>query len=205
MLAEYGHPVSIVTKSALVERDLDLIGPMAERGLAQVTISLTSLDRELSRRLEPRAAAPERRLRTIEGLRARGIPTGVLLAPVIPGLNEDELERLLDAAGNVGALSAGYVLLRLPLEVSALFEDWLQRHYPLRAKRVLSHLRQMRGGRDNDPHFGSRVRGQGVWAALLARRFELARRRLGLARSLPPLDTGAFRAPGAHQGQLSLF
>lgn len=207
VLAECAHPVSIVTKSALVERDLDILAPLAERRLAQVFVSLTTLDRDLSRRMEPRAAAPERRLRTIERLCAAGVPTGVLLAPLIPALNDAEVENLLRAARRAGALSAGYVVLRLPLEVGPLFEDWLVRHYPLRAGRVLGQIRAMRGGRDYDPRFGTRMRGQGPWADLLAKRFEVAGRRLGFAPTLPALDTTAFRAP-APEGdghQLALF
>jgi DNA repair photolyase len=195
VLAECAHPFSIVTKSAGVLRDLDLIAPMAARNMARVYVSITTLDRELARRLEPRAAAPQRRLETIRALADAGVPVGVLTAPVIPQLNDRDLEAILEAAAANGASAAGWILLRLPLEVSPLFRDWLAQHYPLRAAHVMSLIGQLRGGRDNDPRFGSRMRGSGEFSALIARRFELAVTRLGLERQRPPMDTSRFRAP----------
>jgi DNA repair photolyase len=203
VLAEYRHPVSIVTKSALIERDIDLLAPMAAAGLAEVHVSVTTLSRELARRMEPRAAAPERRLLTIARLHAAGIPTGVMFAPVIPAINEEELEAVLEAAALAGARHAGYVLLRLPREVEALFLDWLERHYPERRSRVLAHLRELREGGLSSSEFGQRQTGSGVYAKLLAQRFALARRRHGLDGPWPPLDTTRFRRPGG--GQLELF
>lgn len=204
VLAECDHPCTIVTKSALVERDLDLLAPMAARRLVEVFVSITSLDRELARRMEPRAAAPQRRLRTIETLAAAGVPTGVLVAPVIPVLNDMELERILEAARDAGCREAGYVLLRLPNEVRDLFREWVARHFPLKADHILSQLRQSRGGKENDPAFGSRMRGSGALADLIAARFRGACRRLGLNQREPDLDTSLFRAPAAG-GQLSLL
>ncbi len=203
VLAEYCHPLSIVTKSALIERDLDLLAPMAALGLVEVHISLTTLSRDLARRMEPRAAAPERRLQTITRLHDAGIPTGVMFAPVIPAINEEELESVLDAAAAAGARHAGYVLLRLPLEISELFQEWLERHYPDRRERVLSHLRDLRAGRLNGSDFRDRQTGTGVYADLLKRRFALASRRLGLDGHLPALDVTRFRRPVG--GQLDLF
>jgi len=203
VLAEYRHPVSIVTKSALIERDIDLLAPMAAAGLAEVHVSLTTLSRTLARRMEPRAAAPERRLVTIARLRAAGIPTGMMFAPVIPAINEEELESVLEAAAAAGAGHAAYVLLRLPGEVEGLFIDWLQRHYPERSQRVLAHLRDLRGGGLSSSAFADRQTGVGVYAALLARRFEAASRKLGLAGRLPALDITRFRRPAG--GQLEFF
>jgi DNA repair photolyase len=205
VLARCGHPLSIVTKSALVERDLDLLADMACRNLVEVWISITTLDRALARRLEPRAAAPQRRLRTIETLREAGVPVGVLVAPVIPGLTDSELEDIVAAAVAAGADTAGYVLLRLPGEVAALFSDWLQIHYPLHARRVLGLLRQMHGARGYDGGFGRRMSGRGPLAELLARRFELACGRLGLGDGRRSLDCGQFRSPGLPAEQLDLF
>lgn len=202
---EYGQPVSIVTKSGLIERDLDLLAPMAERALVQVMVSVTTLDSELARRLEPRAAAPARRLRTVSSLRQAGVPVGVLCAPVIPAVNDAELEAILAAAHDAGAGAAGYVMLRLPHEVKDLFREWLHHHLPLKAEHVMSVLQQMRGGRDYESTFGVRMRGRGPFADLLAQRFRLASRRLGLDRGLPALDCSLFRVP-AHRGdQLELF
>ena len=195
VLTEFEHPFTIVTKSALVERDLDLIAPMALKNMARVYISITTLDRELARSLEPRAAAPPRRLQTIKALSDAGVPVGVLAAPVIPQLNDRDLEAILDAAAANGARHAGWIMLRLPLEVAPLFRDWLDAHYPLRADHVMSVLRQLRGGRDYDARFGARMRGTGPFADLIEKRFALACKRLGLNRDREPLDTSRFRPP----------
>lgn len=202
VLAEHDHPVSIVTKSALVERDIDLLAPMAEKNLAQVMVSVTSLDRELSRRLEPRAANPYRRIETIRRLNEAGIPTGVLVAPVIPALTDSYMERILESCAAAGACSAGYLVLRLPHEVKALFRQWLEVNAPQRGAHVMSVLQAMRGGRDNDPRFGVRQRGLGAFAQLIATRFRVAARRLGLDRSMPLSETGLFTPPGPVQGKL---
>jgi DNA repair photolyase len=195
VLTEHEHPFTIVTKSALVERDLDLIAPMALKNMARVYISITTLDRELARSLEPRAAAPPRRLQAIKTLSAAGVPVGVLAAPVIPQLNDRDLEAILDAAAANGARHAGWIMLRLPREVAPLFRDWLDAHYPLRAEHVMSVLRQLRGGRDYDARFGARMRGTGPFAELIEKRFALACKRLGLNRDREPLDTSRFRPP----------
>ena len=204
VLADCGHPVSIVTKSGLVTRDLDLLAPMAARGLATVHVSLTTLDPALKRTLEPRAASPARRLETLSALARAGIPCGALIAPVIPGINDGELEALLAAARSAGARDAGWILLRLPLEVLPLFTEWLRAHYPDRADRVLNLVADCHGGKPYDPAFGRRMRGRGAIASLLDRRFRLASRRLGFER-LPEPDTTGFRAPGMTRGQLSLI
>ncbi len=206
VLAEHEHPFTIVTKSALVERDLDLIAPMALKNMARVYMSITTLDRELARSLEPRAAAPPRRLQAIKTLSSAGVPVGVLAAPVIPQLNDRDLEAILDAAAANGARHAGWIMLRLPLEVAPLFRDWLEAHYPLRAEHVMSVLRQLRGGRDYDARFGARMRGTGPFAELIEKRFALACKRLGLNRDREPLDTSRFRPPVASgQRQLDLL
>ncbi len=193
VLSEFNHPLTITTKSALIERDLDLLAPMAEKNLVQVYLSITTLEPALARKLEPRASAPHRRLQAVTTLRAAGIPVGVMVAPVIPVLTDSELETILKAASQAGALSAGYVLLRLPLEVADLFEEWLRSHFPNLADRALNRIRDCRGGRTNDPRFGQRMRGEGVFADLIAQRFRLACRRLKLDLPLPPLETGLFR------------
>jgi DNA repair photolyase len=205
VLAECRHPVSIVTKSALILRDRDLLGDMARDGLVDVMLSVTTLDRELSRQLEPRAATPQRRLATISALREAGIPVGVLVAPVIPAVNDHELERLLEAVGAAGASSAAYVLLRLPHEVAPLFRDWLARHLPDRAAHVMSLLQQMRGGRDNDSEFGTRMRGTGPLADLLSQRFRLACERFGLNRTDNQLNCSRFRPPPRPGAQLAFW
>ena len=206
VLAAHEHPFTIVTKSALVERDLDLIAPMAAKNMARVYISITTLDRDLARTLEPRAAAPPRRLEAMRALSDAGVPVGVLVAPVIPQLNDRDLEAILEAAAAHGATSAGWILLRLPLEVAPLFRAWLDEHYPLRAAHVMSLIQQLRGGRDNDPNFGSRMRGSGTFAELIAKRFALAVRRLGLDdHRSAPLDTSRFRPPRANDAQGELF
>ncbi len=199
------HPVCVVTKGALVLRDLDLLGTMGRAGLAQVGISLTTLDHRLSRAMEPRAASPARRLAAIEALVAAGCPVRVMVAPLIPGLTDTELEALLAAARGAGAAAASYIVLRLPGEVADLFREWLAERYPCRAGKVMARIRALHDGRDYNPAWGRRMRGTGVEADLIARRFELAITRLGLGRDLPPLDIGGFRPPVPRGGQLSLF
>ncbi|HYV86360.1 MAG TPA: PA0069 family radical SAM protein [Patescibacteria group bacterium] len=205
VLAEHRHPVSVVTKSELVLRDADLLGEMARQRLAVVKISITTLDRRLARTMEPRAAAPARRLETIRALSAAGIPAGVLSSPMIPGLNDSELETILAAAAGAGARSAGYVLLRLPHEIKDLFGEWLATHEPLKAPRVLALLRSMRGGALYDASFGTRMRGEGPHAALLRKRYEIACRRNGLLMHTAPLDTSRFRVPPRAGDQPGLF
>lgn len=210
VLARRSHPVGIVTKSALVTRDIDLLGPMAERGLAKVAISITTLDPKLARRMEPRAATPARRLDAIKRLTDEGIPVSVLVAPVIPAVNDHEIERILDAAHAAGAREAGYVLLRLPHELKDLARDWLIENAPDRMERVLSLVRQTRGGKEYDAAWGERQTGSGAYAWMIGRRFETAARRLGLNRSRTRLRTDLFEpAPRAKKradaDQLSLF
>ncbi|HRP28267.1 MAG TPA: PA0069 family radical SAM protein, partial [Burkholderiaceae bacterium] len=207
VLGECRHAFSLVTKSSGVERDLDLIAPLAARRLAAVYVSITTLDGALARILEPRAAAPERRLRTIATLAAAGVPVGVSVSPVIPFINEPELERVLAAAAQAGATRAFSIVLRLPWEVNPLFQQWLAQYFPDRAERVMSRVREMRGGRDNDPRFGSRMRGEGVWAELLSQRFKKACARLGLDRDRFELDLTQFEPPRLPRstGQGELF
>ena len=195
VLSACEHPFSIVTKSALVERDLDLIAPMAAKNMVRVYVSITTLDRELARTLEPRAAAPHRRLQTVKALSDAGVPVGVMVAPLIPQLNDRDLEAILDAAAANGASAAGWILVRLPLEVAPLFRAWLDAHHPERAAHVMSLVRQMRGGKDYDANFGTRMRGSGEFATLIERRFDLAVKRLGLNRPRPAMDRSRFRAP----------
>jgi len=203
VLWEFRNPVGIVTKGSLIERDLDLLEPMAREGLAQVFVSIGSLDGEIARTLEPRAAAPYRRVETVRRLSERGVPCGTLVAPIIPFLNDKDMEAVLEAVSEAGARMAGYTLLRLPWEVKDLFKDWLERHYPLKAKHVMARIRDMRGGRDNDPRFGSRMKGEGQFAELLAKRFEIACKRLGLnAGGRKRLDTTKFRRPDPSQWKL---
>src|SRR6202165_5237413 len=207
VLSACEHPVSIVTKSALVERDIDLLAPMAAKNLARVYVSITTLDRELARTLEPRAAAPHRRLAAVKALSDAGIPVGVMTAPIIPQLTDKDLEAILDAASANRARYAGWTLVRLPHEVKDLFRDWLAQHYPLRAEHVMSVIQQMRGGRDNDPQFGSPTRREGLFADLISRRFDIACRRLGLNRERAPMDASHFKPPRteAQRAQLALF
>jgi DNA repair photolyase len=206
VLAECEHPVGIVTKNALVERDIDILAPMAEKNLVNVYLSLNNLDHDLARRLEPRCSAPARRLEAMRRLSAAGIPTGVIVAPVIPFLTDHQIEPVLGAAYAAGARSAGYTLMRLPWEVKDLFKNWLETHYPLKAKHVMSRVHQMRGGRDNDPGFGTRMRGSGELADLLRKRFDIACERLGFncEQRNRSLDSTRFRRPQAG-GQLALF
>ena len=195
VLSESRHPFSLVTKSSGVERDLDLIGPMAAQRLAAVYVSVTSLDGSLARILEPRAAAPSRRLRTIEALARAGVPVGVSVSPIIPFINEPEIERILEAAAQAGATTAFGIVLRLPWEVNPLFQQWLQEHFPDRAARVMARVREMRGGRDYDATWGQRMRGEGIWAQLLAQRFKKATVRFRLDRARVELDLTQFRRP----------
>jgi DNA repair photolyase len=207
VLSECSHPFSLVTKSSGIERDLDLIAPMAERGLVGIYVSVTSLDPSLARILEPRAAAPHRRLRTIEALAKAGVPVGVSVSPMIPFINEPEIERILEAAANAGASSAFGIVLRLPWEVNPIFQRWLDQHFPDRAARVMARIREMRGGRDYDASFGSRMKGEGVWAQLLQQRLAKAKKRFGLDRERVALDFTQFRIPTLPRsdGQADLF
>lgn len=198
VLSEFNHPCTIVTKSALVARDIDILAPMAERRLVRVCLSVTTLDRSLANVMEPRAATPSRRLQAIEALSAAGIPTAVLAAPMIPGLNDAEMERILEAGARAGATAAGYILLRLPHELREMFTAWLEAHYPGRAARVLALIRQTRAGALNDARFGSRFTGSGVYADMLARRFAACTNRLGLSNPSGGLDSTGFRVPERH-------
>jgi DNA repair photolyase len=206
VLAACDHPLTIVTKSALVERDIDLLAPMAQKNLVRVFLSITTLKRDIARKLEPRAAAPERRLQALERLNQAGIPSGVMVAPVIPVLTDGEMESILEAAHQAGVREAGYVLLRLPHEVKDLFKEWLVLHAPLAAEHVMARVREARGGRENDPNFGSRMVGQGAYAEMIRHRFRLACKRLGLnAHGRPELDSARFKVPEAPGDQLRLI
>lgn len=196
VLSEHGHPFAAITKSSLIERDLDLLVPMAARGQFMAAITITTLDADIARTLEPRAATPSRRLRAIRTLSEAGIPVGVSIAPVIPFVTEPDLERVMEACAEAGASSASYIVLRLPWEVAPLFKDWLTAHFPDRADRVMSRVRDMRGGKDYDANFASRMKGEGLWADLLKQRFHKAARRLGLnERHRGILDMSHFRRP----------
>ena len=219
VLHECEHPVALISKSSLIERDIDLLAPMAANNLAIAAITLTTLDPAISRTLEPRAAAPARRLRTIRTLTEAGIPVRVSVAPVIPFVTEPELERVLEAARDAGAVSAHYVVLRLPWEVNPLFQQWLATHFPERAQRVMNRVREMRGGKDYDSDFSKRMHGEGVWADLIRQRFVKATERLGInltSGRFAQLDTSRFKRPtvvppssakqcGNATGQLDLF
>ncbi|SCW32340.1 DNA repair photolyase [Rhizobium mongolense subsp. loessense] len=205
VLNKANHPVSIVTKSALILRDIDILQEMAAKSLVRAALSVTTLDRKLARAMEPRAATPPRRLEAIQALTEAGIPTSVMVAPMIPALNDHELERILDAAKVAGALEAGYVILRLPLEVAPLFRDWLLQNYPDRYRHVMSLVRSMRGGKDYDAEFGKRMKGAGPYAWQLARRFEMATKRLGMTRRSMPLRDDLFVPPDGSGVQLSLL
>ena len=205
VLEAHNHPVGIVTKSALVTRDMDILSRMAEKGLAKVALSVTTLDRRLARTMEPRAATPPRRLQTLRTLSDAGVPVSVMIGPVIPGLNDAEIERILESAYAAGAREAGYIILRLPLEVSPIFKDWLLQHYPDRYRHVTSLIRSMRGGKDYDAEWGKRMKGTGPYAWQIGRRFELAARRLGLNVTRRRLRTDLFKAPNAKGVQLALF
>jgi DNA repair photolyase len=206
VLAACDHPVTLITKSALIERDIDLLAPMAKKNLVRAFVSVTTLKRELARRLEPRASAPQRRLEALKALSDAGIPAGVMVAPVIPVLTDSEMETILQAAREVGVQSARYVLLRLPHEVKHLFKEWLVTHAPMAAEHVMSRVREARGGKENDPNFGSRMVGDGAYAEMIKKRFRLACRRLGLnERERADLNTTLFRPPTAAGDQLPLL
>jgi DNA repair photolyase len=205
VLARCRHPVSIVTKGALVVRDIDILVDLARDNLVGVTVSITSLDAEMKRTLEPRAASPLARFRAVQQLSQAGVPVGILVAPVIPALTDHEMEHIMEAAVERGARWAGYVMLRLPHEVKDLFREWLSEHYPQRASHVMSLIQDVRGGRDNDPSFGSRMRGTGPVAQLIRNRFKMAHRRLGLdSVERLELNESSFRAPVSAGAQMSL-
>jgi len=206
VLAECRHPLTIVTKSALVVRDLDLLQDLAQDRLVSVMVSITSLDDDMKRRLEPRTASPQARLKVIEQLSLAGVPVGVMVAPVIPSLTDHEMEHILEAAKTAGASSAGYTLLRLPHEVKDLFREWLAEHYPDRARHVMSVINQSRGGKDYQSEFGTRMVGTGVFAQLLRKRFDIAKRKFGLddAENRHELRTDLFRPPATNQAQMTL-
>lgn len=205
VLAEHEHPVMIVTKSDLIVRDLDILEPMAAKGLAKVSLSVTSLDRDLSRLMEPRAPRPDKRLAAIRACADAGIPTGVLVAPIVPAINDAEIEAILERAAASGARSASWVMLRLPLEIKDLVEEWLRAHFPDRAERVLSLVRQCRGGSLYRSEWGKRMSGEGPYAQMIAQRFRIASQRYGLAGKTVGLDTTRFTVPGAVDRQMSLF
>jgi DNA repair photolyase len=205
VLSRFNHPFSIITKSALILRDLDLLAPMAEKGLVRAAVSITTLDRKLARAMEPRAATPERRLTAVRGLAEAGVPVTVMFAPAIPGLNDHELEAVLEQSAEAGASAAGYVVLRLPLEIKDLFREWLEAERPDRARRVMSLVRQMRGGKDYDTRWNTRMSGEGPVAELIRQRFDKAKARYGLDGERESLRTDLFRRPPAPGDQIDLF
>ncbi|MSP50277.1 MAG: PA0069 family radical SAM protein [Alphaproteobacteria bacterium] len=205
VLRAFRHPFTIVTKGHLVTRDLDILGPMGKENLCRVGLSVTTLDRDLARKMEPRASTPAKRIEAIRLLAEAGVPAGVMAAPMIPALNDMELERILEAAADAGAVWAAHTVLRLPHEIKDLMREWLEAHAPLKAKHVLSLVREMRGGKLNDPNFGSRMRGEGAYAEALSLRARLAKKRLGLDRKLPPLDCSKFARPARAGDQLALL
>ncbi len=203
VLAEYRHPVSIITKGSLILRDLDLLSELAGQGLCSVRVSLTTLDNTLKRQMEPRTAAPATRLKVIRELGAAGVPTGIILGPVIPFINDHEIEAILEAASGAGAEQASWIMLRLPLELDELFQDWLHRHFPLRAEHVMSRIRDLRGGKSYQAQWGTRMTGTGPYSDLVRQRFNRKARSLGLGRHKPePLRTDLFRRPAGEQMQL---
>jgi DNA repair photolyase len=205
VLARFNHPVGITTKNALVARDIDILGPMAANNLAMVSISVTTLDRKLARAMEPRASTPERRLQAIAALSAAGIPTMIGFAPAIPGLNDHEMETVLERGRQAGAIQASFTVLRLPLEIKDLFREWLAAERPDRAAKVMSLVRQMRGGKDYDAEWGKRMRGEGPIAEMIAGRFRVACRKLGFDNARPVLDLTKFRVPPKAGDQTDLF
>jgi len=205
VLQAHRHPVAIVTKSAMIERDIDILAEMAQDQLVQVMISICTFDKELARRMEPRASTPQRRLQTIARLQEANIPVGVLVAPIIPVLNDPEIETILQRCAEAGASTAGYVMLRLPLEVAPLFEEWLHSHYPLKAQHVLTRVRDTRAGELYRAQFGQRMSGSGAFAAIIGRRFEAACQRLDLGGRDMTLNTQLFRLPDQENAQMALF
>ncbi len=205
VLRDANHPVGIVTKSILVVRDIDILSEMAAKGLAKVALSVTTLDAKLARAMEPRASTPPKRLEAIRELTRAGIPTAIMTAPIVPAINDSEIERLLDAGAAAGATEAGFVMLRMPLEIKDLFREWLQEHFPDKEKHVISLIRDIHGGKDYDSTWGLRQRGTGPYAWSIARRFELACRKLGLNRRSMPLTTSLFRKPKMAGSQMDLF
>ena len=205
VLHDCDHPVGIVTKSHMVTRDIDLLAAMARKNLSHVYVSVTTLDRQLARAMEPRASTPGKRLEAIRALSDAGISTGVMTAPIVPGLNDHETEAILQAAAKAGAKRAGYMIMRLPFEIKHLFREWLRENYPERARRVMNQVHELRGGRDNDPRFHVRMTGSGETAKLIARRFDVARRRLGLGDHDYDLDTSLFRPPELPGQQIELL
>jgi DNA repair photolyase len=206
LLNECNHPCTIVTKNALIERDIDILAPMAERNLVQVFVSINSLDNKLASKLEPRASAPHRRLQAVKALRDAGIPVGVLVAPIIPALNEKDVEGIIERAAANGANSIGYTCIRLPHELKQLFREWLDIHYPEKAAHIISLIQQMNGGKDYDSNFATRMRGQGIFADIIRKRVQVASRRAGLHRAWDTvLDTSKFVAPRVHSPQGELF
>lgn len=205
VLSDFNHPVAIVTKGALIERDIDILAPMAARGLVRAGISVTTLDAGLSRRMEPRVPGPQRRLQIIRRLAQAGIPVRLMTSPIVPGLTDHEIEALLQAGADAGADAASWIMLRLPREVSPIWQDWLAEHEPGRAARVMARLREMHGGKDYDARWGHRMRGQGHYADMVAHRFKVAARRLGLDRVTPALRCDLFGVPSKPGDQLSLF
>jgi len=205
VLAEYSHPLTIVTKSRLVERDIDLLAPMAEKKLCKVFISITTLKESLAGKMEPRASSPARRLAALTRLTTAGIPCGVLFAPVVPSLNDTEMEAVLEAAAGAGAKTAGYIMLRLPHEIKQLFREWLDTHEPMKTNHVMNMIKDIRGGRENDPNFFSRHQGSGVYADMISRRFTHTCKRLGLNRRDTELNTGRFQPLSKKTSQLTLF
>ncbi len=205
VLAAFRHPVAIVTKGTLIERDIDILAPMAAQGLVRVGISVTTLDRDLARRMEPRAPSPSRRLATIRALTEAGVPVRVMASPMVPALTDPELEHILEAGRDAGAATASWIMLRLPREVSALWQEWMATHVPNRAARIMARLREMHGGKDYDARWGHRMRGEGAYAKIVQARFTKAVRRLGLATDAPPLRCDLFRLPPRAGDQLQMF
>lgn len=205
VLAKFNHPVGIVTKGVMIERDIDILAPMAAKGMVRVGISITTLDNKTSRAMEPRVPLPARRLQTIRRLTEAGIPVRVMVSPVVPALTDHELEAILTASRDAGAVAASSIVLRLPREVSGLFQDWLKNAFPDRADRIMGRVRELHGGKDYDPAFGNRMRGQGKWADLIRQRVQLSTRKLGLTRDLPPLRTDLFQVPPQVGDQMALF
>jgi DNA repair photolyase len=205
VLSEVSHPVAIVTKGSLIERDIDILSDMAQRGLVRVGVSVTTMDAKLSRLMEPRVPAPKRRLQIIERLTGAGIPVRVMASPLVPALTDPELEAILKAGRDAGAQSASWIMLRLPREVSMLMQDWLAQHYPDRAGRIMARLREMHGGKEYDANWHTRMRGEGPYAQIIAQRFDLAVKRLGLSTLLPPMRCDLFRPPKRASAQLDLF